>query len=66
MGFDYVMEYVENNSVLQGDRCKWLKDESDRTTTCLAYDRSSSECRDYPDYTISSYYRIGKGKIELS
>jgi len=39
--------YVREHSVWQGDRCPWLKDNADRTTTCTAYGRRSATCRDY-------------------
>ena len=42
-----VQDYIRDNSVRQGDRCKWLIDNADRTTTCMAYNRRSSTCRDF-------------------
>jgi len=62
-GFDYVDEYIDNNSVLQGMRCQWLRDEPDGTTTCLVYEKRSSDCRNYPDPTITSFCRVGKLKM---
>jgi len=42
-----LVAYVKENSMGQGDRCLWLKDNEDRTTTCTAYDRRSAACRDF-------------------
>ena len=59
-GFDAMFEYVESNSEPQGDRCKWLEDNSDGTTTCTAYERRGSDCSNYPEQLIFDYCRVGK------
>jgi len=56
-GYDYISKYVEDNSELQGERCKWLVDEEDGTTTCSAQDRKSSDCLNYPN---DDECRVGK------
>ena len=59
-GQAYVKKYWKENSEPQEKRCKWLKDEPDGTTTCTAYNRRSSECADFPEYTLSKKCRFRK------
>ena len=63
-GNDYAMAYIRNNSVIQDKRCQWLHEEEDNTTTCLAYERRSPDCRNYPDYTLQSFCPVGKKLME--
>ena len=61
-GYDRMMKYIDGNSVLYGERCKWLKDEKDGSTTCLAYERRSADCRNWPYLRISTYCPVGMKK----
>jgi len=47
-GFNYLCDYIDENSEQLEGRCKWLKDNDDGTTICIAYNRRNIECRDYP------------------
>ena len=42
-----VQDYIMEHSIWQGDRCSWLRDNADGTTTCAAYSRRSATCRDF-------------------
>ena len=60
-GFEYVDAYLDDHAIFQGERCQWLVDNDDGTTTCSVYDIRSSDCRDYPDPTTgSTYCKVGK------
>jgi Fe-S-cluster containining protein len=64
-GVDYVMEYFDKNAIFQGERCKWLNNEDDGTTTCTIYEKRGSDCRNYPDPTTgSTYCKVGKIRME--
>ena len=63
-GYDYMMDYIDKNSVLYGERCEWLKDGADGTTTCLAYERRSTDCRNWPYLQLSSECPVGKKHID--
>jgi len=59
------MTYFDENAVFQGERCKWLVDEADGTTTCSIYEKRGSDCRNYPDPTTgSAYCKVGKLMID--
>jgi len=63
-GYEYTSKYVDDHADYQGERCKWLQDNEDSTTTCLAHDRKSSDCINYPDATMQTECRVGKRKME--
>ena len=63
-GYKHMMEYIDNNSILYGERCKWLKDNSDGTTTCLAYERRSTDCRNWPYLQLTTHCPVGREKYQ--
>ena len=65
--FDYASRYLDEHSeVVQNGRCKWLKDEDDGTTTCTAYARRNSECRDYPGTPTCFAGRIRIERLKIN
>jgi Fe-S-cluster containining protein len=50
------IQYVEENTQPQGDRCPWLVIGEDGLAHCYVYSHRSSCCRNYPD---SDVCRIG-------
>lgn len=64
-GDEYVMTYFDEHAMFQGERCEWLINETDGSTTCSLYEMRGSDCRNYPDPTAgSTYCRVGKLKME--
>ena len=63
-GAAYAMDYIKNNSVIQEERCQWLQGDKSQGTVCLAYERRSSDCRNYPDYTLQPECQVGKNLME--
>lgn len=47
-GFDYALSYIDENSELMGDPCKWLIINEDGLCSCSVYENRSSDCRNYP------------------
>ena len=48
-GEEAELTYIRENSVWQGDRCLWLRNDGNGRTTCTAYSRRSKTCREYND-----------------
>jgi len=49
-GLEAVRAYMKENSMSQGERCYWLEDQADGSTSCRAYERRPGACRNYnPD-----------------
>ena len=57
---DKIVAYVYNNAVMMSDPCQWLIKNEDGTTTCSAYCRRSSDCRNYPG---TAECKVGKQKM---
>lgn len=61
-GLEYVLSYIDNNSELMADPCKWLVEGLDGKCFCDVYEHRSSNCRDYPNgfCNIGKAYLAGK------